>query len=225
MRADGQRPTSAATPQAHIYNDIYAGWEPRTPTPTRGWTPCPPSPYLSLSPAPVPQGDGGWEKMLTAPLITLASGLCKPTLESCAAHTCVGYFLPLAMLRHQIKGHSPNASGRDATLVSTPQTIVDNHGTEQAQFPERKYTNVLFFDEEKQQQSVIAVKEKLFKEFKLSFRWSLLCRLPSAKSCRNLQANSCLTSTHSSMAPAGPIAPSGTPIRTSTRGSFSCSRR
>ena len=37
---------------------------------------------------------------------------------------------------------------------------------------ERKYTNVLFFDEEKQQKSVIAVKEKLFKEFKLSFRYT-----------------------------------------------------
>ena len=84
----------------------------------------------------MPQGDGGWEKMLTAPLITLASGLCKPTLESCAGHTCVGFFLPLAMVRHQTKGRSPNASCGGATLVSTPQTIVDNHGTEQAQFPD-----------------------------------------------------------------------------------------
>ena len=36
---------------------------------------------------------------------------------------------------------------------------------------ERKYTNVLLFDERQQQKSVIAVKEKLFKEFKLSFRY------------------------------------------------------
>ena len=37
---------------------------------------------------------------------------------------------------------------------------------------ERRYTNVLVFDERQQQKSVIAVKETLFREFKLSFRYT-----------------------------------------------------
>ena len=123
----------SATAPRHIYKYMPVGATNANPNPRLDTLSAEP---LSLALArPSATGDGGWEKMLTAPLITVASGLCEPTLESCAGHTCVGYFLPLAMLRHQIKGHSPNASGGGATLVSTPQTIVDNHGTEQAQFP------------------------------------------------------------------------------------------
>ena len=48
-------------PPAHIYNDIYAGWEPRTPTPAhRSETVGRPS--STRTRPPLPLGDGGWEE-------------------------------------------------------------------------------------------------------------------------------------------------------------------
>ena len=135
----------SATAPRHIYKYMPVGATNANPNPRLDTLSAEP-PSLALA-RPIATGDGGWEKMLTAPLITLASGSCKPTLESCAGQHKVGYFSRPLRLRCPTPDQGTQSQclwRRCAALVSTPQTIVDNHGTEQAQFPYvRAVTGVL----------------------------------------------------------------------------------